>query len=76
LGYRADTMETGAFMISRDDGGDIDNGEFVNYTTYYSKWKRDYPNLEVSRPVEDICNICYMFAHRNKVCRSHDEAQS
>jgi hypothetical protein len=63
LGYRAETLETGAFKISRDDGGDINNGElFVSYTTYYLKWKRDYPNLKVSRPVEDICNICYMSA--------------
>jgi hypothetical protein len=64
-------METGAFMISRDDGGDIDNGEFVSYTMYYLKWKRDYPNLKVRRPVEDICNICYMFAHRHKFFADH-----
>ena len=62
LGYRAETMETGAFKISRDDGGGIDNGEFVSYTRFYLKWKQDYPNLKVSRPVEDICNICYMAA--------------
>jgi hypothetical protein len=59
LGYRAETTNTGAFNISRDDGGDINNGEFVSYTTYYYKWRRDYPNLKVSRPVEDICNLCY-----------------
>ena len=58
MGYRAETMETGAFKISRDDGDRIDNGEFVSYATYFLKWKRDYPNLKVSRPVEDICNLC------------------
>jgi hypothetical protein len=64
-------MKTGAFKISRNDGGRIDNGEFVSYTTYYLKWKRDYPNLKVSRPVEDICNICYMFVHCHKFFADH-----
>jgi hypothetical protein len=41
------------------------------YTTYYSKWKWDYPNLEVSRPAEDICNICYMFTHHHKFFADH-----
>ena len=38
----------------------------MSYPTYFNKWKRDYPNLKVSRPVEDICNLCYTFAHRTK----------
>ena len=76
LGYRAETMEMGAFKISRDDGDRIDNGEFVSYTTYFLKWKRDYPNLKVSRPVEDICNICYTFAHRHKLLADHTMRRS
>ena len=27
--------------------------------------------MKVSRPVEDICNICYMFAHRHKFFADH-----
>ncbi len=76
MGYRAETMEMGAFKISGDDGGDIHNGEFISYTMYYIKWKRDYPNLKVSRPVEDICNICYMFAHRHKFFADHTMRRS
>ncbi len=34
MGYRAETTEMGAFKITRDDGGDIDTGEFVSYPTY------------------------------------------
>ena len=49
LGYRAKTTEMGVFKI--------DTGEFVSYTTYYAKWKWDYPNLNASRPVEDICIV-------------------
>ena len=33
MGYRATTTEMDAFMISRDDGGEIDPGEYVSYTT-------------------------------------------
>ena len=36
MGYRAMTTEMGAFKISRDDGDEIDPGEFVTYTTYYA----------------------------------------
>ncbi len=46
MGYTAETNNIGAFTISRDDGGEIDSGEFVSYTTYYAKWKQDYPNLK------------------------------
>ncbi len=50
----------------KQDGSAINIGEFVLYPTYFNKWKRDYPNLKVSRPVDDICNLCYTFAHRTK----------
>ena len=36
LGYRAETTETSAFKISRDDGEEVDTCEFVSYTTYYA----------------------------------------
>lgn len=61
LGHRAEKTERGSFTISRDDGGDINSSEFVSYPEYFNKWKRDYPDLKVSRPMEDICNLCYTF---------------
>ena len=71
MGYMAETTIIGTFTISRDDGGEIDPGEFVSYTTYYAKWKRDYPNLKVSRPAADICNLCYTFAYCHKFFADH-----
>ena len=71
LGYMAEMTPMGAFIITSEDGGDIDTGEFVPYPIYSNKWKRDYPNLKVSRPVEDICNLCYMFAHHHKFFADH-----
>ena len=74
LGYTAETDGAGAWSVTRDDGGPIDSGEYVSYTTYYAKWLRDYPNLKVSRPVQDICNHCYVFAQSPQVlCRSYNE---
>ena len=55
LGYDIKTTATGAFKIKKGVGSTIDNGEFVSYPMYFNKWKRDYPNLKVSRQVEDIC---------------------
>jgi hypothetical protein len=63
LGYIVDTTATGAFNIRMEDGSAVNTGEFDSFPTYYNKWKRDYPNLKVSRPVEGICNLCYTFAH-------------
>ena len=66
LGYDMETTATGAFKIKKEDGSAIDNSESVLYPTYFNKWKRDYPNLKVSRPVKDICNLCCIFAHWTK----------
>ncbi len=66
LGYITETTATVAFKIRKEDGSAVDTGEFVSFPTYHTKWKRDYPNLKASRPVEDICNLCYTFAHRQK----------
>ena len=66
LGYITETTATGAFKIRKEDGSAVNTGEFVSFPTYHTKWKRDYPNLKASRPVEDICNLCYTFAHRQK----------
>ncbi len=71
LGYWVEGTHSGTFKISRENGGDINNGEFISYPTYYYKWKWDYPNLMVSRPVEDLCNLCYTFTHRHKFLADH-----
>ena len=36
---------------------------YVSYFAYYNKWKRKYPQFKVSRPAEDICNYCFVFAN-------------
>ncbi len=34
-------------------------------------WKRDYKNLKVSRPAEDICKDCYVFANCHRHLAHH-----
>ena len=38
----------GMYKIRTEDGSAVDTGEFISFTSYHSKWKRDYPNLKVS----------------------------
>ncbi len=43
----------------------------VPFPTYFTLWKRDFPDLKVSRPVEDICKDCYAFANRHRYLANH-----
>jgi hypothetical protein len=38
-------------------------GEYVNFHTYYYRWRRDFSILKVSWLVKDICPYCYVFAN-------------
>ena len=44
---------------------------YVSLCTFYRIWQRDYPHLKISKPVEDICLLCFQFAHRHKSLANH-----
>ncbi len=67
LGHIVQSLAMGAFIVEGEDGKAIDHDEYVTYSTYYKKWKSDYPNLKVSRPVKDICPYCYAFANQTDI---------
>lgn len=71
LGYEVTCKPNGAIMIDGMNGKVVDPEEFVSLSTYCSIWKREYPQLKVSRPVEDICQYCYIFAHRFRYLAKH-----
>jgi hypothetical protein len=72
LGYNVYCKPNGAIVVEHiDDGEDNDPCEYVSFKTYCNKWKQDYPHLKVSRPVEDICQYCYVFAHRHRYLANH-----
>ncbi len=71
LGYAVQTAEMGAFIVTGGGGKEIDAGEYCSFPTYFNLWKCDFPDLKVSRPVEDICIVCYAFANRHRYLANH-----
>jgi hypothetical protein len=66
LGYNVRSTGTGKPVVEGGGGKEVDSGEFVSFPTYFYMWKRDFPNLKVSPPVEDIFQYCYAFANRHR----------
>jgi hypothetical protein len=72
LGYNVRTTAMGGFVVTaEDEGNEIDPGAYVTFPTYLNLWKRDFKNLKVSRPAEDICKDCYVFANRHRHLAHH-----
>ncbi len=71
LGYVVRTTAMGAFIVMGDDGMEVDADGYCSFPTYFNLWKRDFPNLKVSPPVEDICKDCYTFANRHRYLANH-----
>ncbi len=66
----------GGFVVTaEDEGKEVDPSEYVTFPTYFNMWKRDYKTLKVSRPVEDICKDCYVFANRHRHLANHTMRQ-
>jgi hypothetical protein len=71
-GYNVRTTATGGLVVTEDDEGkEVDPGDYVSLPTYLSLWKRDFKNLKVSQPAEDICKDCYVFANRHRHLAHH-----
>jgi hypothetical protein len=64
-------MAMGAFIVTGEDGKEVDAGENCSFPTYFNLWKRDFPDFKVSRPVEDICKDCYAFANCHRYLANH-----
>jgi hypothetical protein len=71
LGYVVQTMAMGAITVTGEDGEEVDAGEYCSFPTYFDLWKRDFPDLKVSRPVEDICMDYYAFANHHRYLANH-----
>ena len=76
LGYKIRCKPDGAFIVDGIvDGKSSDHG-YISYLAYYMKWKREYPQLKVSRPAEDICNHCFVFANRHMYLANHSATET
>jgi hypothetical protein len=72
LGYNVRTTAMcGLVVTAEEEGKEVDSGEYVTFPTYLNLWKRDFKDLKVSRPAEDICKDCYVFANRHMHLAHH-----
>ena len=69
-GYKVTVGSNGALKAEGADGTE----DAVAYSTYYTKWKTDYPSLKVSRPAEDICYYCYTFTNKHKILSNNTKS--
>lgn len=76
LGYNVSCKPNGAIVVEGIDGKEIDRSKYDSFSTYCNKWKKEYPQLKVSRPLEDICQYYYVFAHRHKYLANHLSADT
>ncbi len=71
LGYYALMHCNGGIIVEGIDGKAINWKEFVPFATYCRFWKKNYPWLKVSWPVEDICQYCFVFANCHRYLANH-----
>jgi hypothetical protein len=71
LGYVVRTTAMGAYIVTGEGGKEVDFSEYCSFLTYFNLWKHDFPDLKVSRPVEDICKDCYALANCHRYLANH-----
>jgi hypothetical protein len=72
-GYDVSTAATGGFVVTAfDEGKEVDPVEYITFPTYFNMWKRDFKDLKVSPPAEDIYKNCYVFANRHRHLVNHN----
>ncbi len=76
LGFKIRCKPDGALIVDGIVEGKPSDHGYVSYLAYYNKWKREYPQLKVSRPAEDICNHCFVFANRHRYLANHSTTET
>ena len=71
LGYKVVTRDTGAYKIVPKDANNESTIPYVSLLAFYKRWKMAYPHIKISRVVEDICALYYMFANIYKYFVNH-----
>ena len=61
----------GATIVEGAEGNVVDKALFFSISTYFYFWKRNFPQLKISRPVEDICPYCFAFTNRHRFLVDH-----
>jgi hypothetical protein len=71
LGLHTWCAPDGAIIVDGVDSGTPSDHGYVSFSAYYSKWRTAYPQLKVSRPAEDICGDCFVFANHHRYLADH-----
>jgi hypothetical protein len=72
LGYSVTFYNDGNYTVGdwaspdEDVGNKANPPQYVSLSCFYSVWQRDYGHIRVSKPSEDICNLCVAFPNRHK----------
>ena len=65
LGFNTRCNPDGQILVDGVTSGKPCNHGYVSFLAYYNKWRKEYPQLKVSRPAEDICQYCFVFANKS-----------
>lgn len=71
LGYAVAIRPNGGVMVEGIGDKEINCKEFVSFATYCRFWKKKYPQLKVSHPVEGICQYCFVSSNRHHYLANH-----
>ena len=69
-GYKVTVCATGAVSVTWIES-DEERLPYISLSTYYRIWKRDYPQMKVSRASEDLCGMCVQFRNRHHYLATH-----
>ncbi len=61
----------GATIVEGVEGNDVNKAQFVLMSTNFYFWKNNFPQLKISRPVEDMCLYCFAFTNRHRFLANH-----
>lgn len=77
IGWKVIGQDNGNYTVERIDET-VPELKYVSLSAFYRIWHRDYPHIKVSRPIEDICDQCFIFSQRYKFLssrkRKYDDA--
>jgi len=75
-GWKIVTTSKGSILRSErvDDGWHGEKKDICCWSSFQNFWKKEYPNLVIRRPSEDICGLCYQFCmHRRSGAVNNDD---
>ena len=76
IGFKTQCKPNGTIVIDGLDKMDDSKKKpsklgYVSSNRYCNNWTKNFPQLKVSRPAEDICQYCFVFANRHRYFANH-----